>query len=129
MLTFFVIVSHTLAEPVVPSAPIAIPILGLTLPHPKKIRPFFSCAYELPILQPVSFQIHACNGGGVPPASQRLDPLLPDSSSLIPFVFRSLRTPLRFFAPSKYSTPLFSIVSTLCVKNTTTGGVEVGALC
>src|SRR5260370_29253026 len=30
------------------------------------MRPFFSCAYELPILQPVSFQIHACNGGCTP---------------------------------------------------------------
>jgi hypothetical protein len=31
--------------------------------HP---RSFFSCTYELPILQLLSFQIHACNGGGTP---------------------------------------------------------------
>src|SRR5713226_2414733 len=30
---------------------------------PQKIAPFFSCAYVEPILQPLCFQIHACNGG------------------------------------------------------------------
>src|SRR5712664_1095274 len=29
----------------------------------EKISPFFSCTYVDPILQPVCFQIHACNGG------------------------------------------------------------------
>src|SRR5258708_12135425 len=33
----------------------------------EKITPFFSCTYVEPILQPVCFQIYACNGGGVPP--------------------------------------------------------------
>src|SRR6266852_2048075 len=30
---------------------------------PQRIAPFFSCAYAEPILQPLCFQIHACNGG------------------------------------------------------------------
>jgi hypothetical protein len=41
-----------------------IPVLELTpsahQPHP---RPFFSCTYVEPILQPLCFDIHPCNGG------------------------------------------------------------------
>ena len=35
--------------------------------HP--VAPFFSCTYELPILQPLCFHIHACNGGVYYPPS------------------------------------------------------------
>src|SRR5437016_304214 len=44
---------------------------GLHLsPISQKIAPFFSCTYVEPILQPVCFHIHACNGG-VPPFVQK----------------------------------------------------------
>src|SRR2546427_10528093 len=33
------------------------------------VAPFFSCTYELPILQPLCFHIHACNGGVYYPPS------------------------------------------------------------
>src|SRR5712664_696115 len=33
---------------------------------PEEIIPFFSCSYVEPILQPLCFQIHACNGGCTP---------------------------------------------------------------
>src|SRR5260370_39975126 len=33
---------------------------------PARIPPFFSCTYVEPILQPVCFHIHACNGGVAP---------------------------------------------------------------
>jgi hypothetical protein len=53
-----------------------IPILELTPPHPAKNNsPHFTCLRE-PILQPLSFQIHA-GMGGVPPSSlSMLDPQL-----------------------------------------------------
>src|SRR5712664_2259272 len=53
---------------------------------PQKIAPFFSCAYVEPILQPLCFQIHACNGGYPPlpnlppsnlPTFQRVSELSP----------------------------------------------------
>src|SRR5260370_350272 len=129
MLTFLVIVSHTSCRTCRSLRPyLPFPFWVSPSLIPKKCALSFHALTNCPFCNPFPFRfMHAM--GGVPPASQRLDPLLPDSSSLIPFVFRSLRTLLRFFAPSKYSTPLFSIVSTLCVKNTTTGGRVVGPLC
>src|SRR5258708_9325666 len=61
---------------------------------PEKIGPFFSRTYVEPILQPFSFQIHACNGGGgVPPPlpslSQPPSPR-PQIPPPIPFLFQFL---------------------------------------
>ena len=56
---------------------------------PEKIGPFFSCTYVEPILHPFCFQIHACDGGGVPPSgspSLKRDPLVPKSHPLSPFL-------------------------------------------
>src|SRR6267143_455499 len=51
---------------------------------PEEIIPFFSCTYVEPILQPLCFHIHVCNGGVPPPQPatfkpsnvQRVDTLL-----------------------------------------------------
>jgi hypothetical protein len=75
-----------------------------------------------PILQPICFQIHACNGGCAPsPTCQPSN--LPTCFRAIPFPFKSSRTLLHLFAPLKNSTYLFSIVSTLCVKKTLSPGM------
>jgi len=87
---------------------------------PEKIGPFFSCTYVEPILQPFCFQIHACNGGGcIPPwlsLSQARSPR-PQIPSPIPFLFKFLRTLLRFFALIKNSTLFFSSISALFAQN------------
>src|SRR5713226_3769113 len=129
MLTFLVIVSHTLAEPVVPSAPIAIPILGVTIPHPKKISPFFSCAYELPILQLFSFQIHACNGGCTPLPFSASTPYCPIPHPLSLLFSDPCALLCAFLHPPNIQLPCFQSFPHSASKNTTTGGVEVGALC
>src|SRR5712664_2500225 len=106
----------------------------------EKIAPFFSSTYVEPILQPFYFHIRACNGGVYPPP-QRSDVQIRKSKlscscgaeipiraarfgvfRSIPFVFRFLRTLLRFFALCKNSTLFFSSDSALFAKNTGGGG-------
>ena len=38
--------------------------------HQIPSAPVFSSTYKLPIFYPLCFDIHPCNGGGVPPSSQ-----------------------------------------------------------
>src|SRR5260370_20065067 len=64
---------------------------------PEEIIPFFSCSYVEPILQPLCFKIHACNGG-VPPSPTCQPSSVPACFRAIPFLFNFLRTLLRFFA-------------------------------
>src|SRR6266478_7924378 len=58
---------------------------------PQKIAPFFSCAYVEPILQPLCFQIHACNGGVLPSSMLRPSNVSACLQS-IPFLFNSFWT-------------------------------------
>jgi hypothetical protein len=58
----------------------------------EKIVPFFSCTYVEPILQPLCFQIHACNGGwGVPPLREKVEEL----TSIATFAFTSIAESIR----------------------------------
>jgi hypothetical protein len=84
----------------------------------RHLRSFFSSTYALPILQLLSFQTHACDGGypfwlcaSLPRSPSSLSPIP------IPFLFTFLRTLLHFFALVKNSTLLFSISSALFAKN------------
>src|SRR5260370_21392424 len=56
---------------------------------PEEIIPFFSCTYVEPILQPLCFHIHACNGGGVPPPQPANPPPSQRVSALSPFFSHS----------------------------------------
>jgi hypothetical protein len=94
-----------------------IPILELTpSAHQPHSRPFFSCTYVEPILQPLCFDIHPCNGGMYTPLAL---PAIPSSlsPSPIPFLFTPFHTLLRFFALTQNSTLFFSIVSALFAEN------------
>src|SRR5712664_855409 len=78
---------------------------------PEEIIPFFSCTYVEPILQPLCFHIHACNGGGYPlpklPTFQRV-------SELSPFFSHSCA----LFCTSKNHIPiLIKNFHTLCEKH------------
>src|SRR5712664_2377219 len=85
---------------------------------PEEIIPFFSCTYVEPILQPLCFHIHVCNGGVPPPQPATFKPSnVPACFRAIPFLFKLLRTLLRFFALRQISTLLFSIDSALFAKN------------
>ena len=69
---------------------------------PEEIIPFFSCTYVEPILQPLCFQLHACNGGGTP--LPNLPPSnLPTCFRVIPFLFTFLRTLLHIEKSYPYS--------------------------
>jgi hypothetical protein len=87
---------------------------------PEKITPFFSCTYVEPIFQPLCFQIHACNGGGVPPPQaanlrsfQRcnLFPSYPLSFHTFAHSFA------RFCTRAKINPFLFNRFRTLCAKH------------
>jgi len=62
--------------------------------HHRHPRSFYSCTYELPILQTFCFDIHASNGGVYPPP-QRSRSFVPYSLPAIAFVFNFLRTLLQ----------------------------------
>src|SRR5258708_6021534 len=69
---------------------------------PEEIIPFFSCTYVEPILQPLCFQIYACNGGGTPsPSCQPSN--VPTCFRVIPFLFTFLRTLLHIEKSYPYS--------------------------
>ncbi len=59
--------------------------------HVMGVYPFFSCAYVEPILQPLCFQIHACNGGVLPSSMLRPSNVSACLQS-IPFLFNSFWT-------------------------------------
>src|SRR6266849_3054526 len=84
---------------------------------PDKFTPFFSRTYVEPILQPLSFDGLPSDAGctpllALPPQPPSLDCLFPTPYPYPPF-FQSLA---HIFALTKNTTPLFSIVSALCVK-------------
>src|SRR5258708_31846216 len=88
--------------------------------HPELLAPFVSVTYELPILQPFCFPIHACNGGmggvfGIPAWT---------CSSDLRFLGQllSFDTLPHSFALIKNSTLFFSSKSELFPKNTRGGG-------
>src|SRR5216684_8820136 len=95
-------------------------------PVPRKSAPFFSYTYVEPIFQPLCFQIHACNGGGVPP---------PKAANLRSFqrcnVFPSYPRSFHTFAHSfalfctraKINPFLFNRFRTLCEKHPGWGGL------
>src|SRR5712664_774462 len=92
----------------------------------EKISPFFSCTYVDPILQPLCFQIHECNGGVGSISSP-----LSTTHYQLPTILRGfilLRTLLHFFALAKNSTLLFSSDSALCVKKHNHHGSGWGSL-
>jgi hypothetical protein len=65
------------------------PVSTLTLRSHRRVHqihcpPFFSFTYKLPIFYPLCFDIHACNGGGVPP-SLCSNPFFPRSFRFLPF--------------------------------------------
>jgi hypothetical protein len=83
-----------------------IPILELTpsahQPHP---RPFFSCTYVEPILQPLCFDIHPCNGGVPPPQPANLQTFQRSN------VFPSLSCP-----PTNHESPVTLLSEALPVQ-------------
>src|SRR5712664_189961 len=96
---------------------------------PEEIIPVFSCTYVEPILQPLCFHIHACNGGG--PPSSGLQPPIPYSQSPIPFLFKYVRTLLHFFAlfctHQKLNSFIFNQLRTLCKKHRGVWGTATAA--
>src|SRR5437667_251026 len=69
---------------------------GLHLsPISQKIASFFSCTYVEPILQPVCFHIHACNGGCTPLARKNAQAPIRTSSSLAATMGRALMDVLK----------------------------------
>src|SRR5712664_4953387 len=66
---------------------------------PEEIIPFFSCTYVEPILQPLCFHIHTCNGGVPPPQAANL----PTCFRVIPFLSTFLRTLLHIEKSYPYS--------------------------
>src|SRR5713101_7219070 len=95
--------------------------------HP--LSPLFSCTYEMQILQPLCFQLHACNGGGALSSASR--PHILYFLSPIPFPIKLLRTFLRFFAlfctHAKLNSFIFNRFRTLCKKPPGVGGTVVPA--
>jgi hypothetical protein len=86
--------------------------------HHKGFFPLlFSVSYELPILQPLCFEIHACNGGCIPPNSAWNPPAR--SPAHYPLCIHLLA---HSFALIKNSSLFFSSDSALFHKNTR-GGV------
>ena len=73
--------------------------------HHRHPRSFFSCTYELPILQTFCFDIHASNGGCTPFLAVSI--IRPAFSTRISFCFHLLA---HSFAVTKNSTRLFSSV-------------------
>jgi len=84
---------------------------------PEEIIPFFPCTYVEPILQPLCFHIHACNGGGTPlpnlppsnlPTFQRvseLSPFFSNSCALFCAFLHSRKTQLFYFQSIPHSLP------------------------
>src|SRR5712664_2727015 len=94
---------------------------------PEEIIPFFSCTYVEPILQPLCFHIHTCNGGVPPPQAANL----PTCFRVIPFLSTFLRTLLHIEKsyPYSYQKLPHSLRKTpggrgegACVKRKQTGG-------
>src|SRR6266851_2333507 len=84
---------------------------------PEEIIPFFSCTYVEPILQPLCFHIHACNGGGYPlpklPTFQR--------SNVFPSYPLSFHILAHSFAHREIISLFLSRTSTLFAQNTRGG--------
>jgi hypothetical protein len=92
-------------------------------PIPAKIVPFFSCTYVQPILQPLCFQIHACNGGCTPSGSRvpipcSLSPACPQGKPRDPLYFHILAHSSAFFCTrAKLNSFLFNRFRTLWQKH------------
>src|SRR5712664_413972 len=111
----------------------------------EKITPFFSCTYVEPILQPVCFQIHACNGGCTPspscqpsklPTLQRvseLSPLFSCSCALFCNFLHSPKTQLFSFQPLPHSlrkTPgVGGLLLTSCPSSHRTASAQTCSVC
>ena len=89
--------------------------------HHRHPRSFFSCTYELPILQTFCFDIHASNGGCTPP-SQRLEHFVPYSLPAIAFCFHLLA---HSFALTKTQLVCFQAFRTLCTKHARVWGLPL----
>src|SRR5260370_33301857 len=86
---------------------------------PEEIIPFFSCTYVEPILQPLCFHIHACNGGVPPPQAANL-PTFQRVSELSPFFSHSCA----LFCTSRNHIPiLIKNFHALCAKHPGGGGI------
>ncbi len=82
---------------------------------------FFSCTHELPVLQPLCFQIHRSNGGYGVPYFFGVRTFRPADVSMcfraIPFLFTLLRTHLHILAaPESFNSFIFNRLRTLCKK-------------
>src|SRR5260370_28975855 len=92
-------------------------------PIPAKIVPFFSCTYVQPILQPLCFQIHACNGGCTPlgVSSAYPPPLIPCLSRgkpRDPLYFHILARSSAFFCTvANVNSFLFNSFLTFCKQH------------
>ena len=86
--------------------------------HHRHPRSFYSCTYELPILQTFCFDIHASNGGVYPPP-QRSRSFVPYSLPAIAFVFNFLRTLLQL---QKLNSFVFTRFRSLCTNHPRAGG-------
>jgi len=88
---------------------------------PAKIAPFFSCTYVERILQPLCFQIHACNGGCTPllgVCTFRLR-TFPRVSELFPLFSYSYAL---FCTHQNHNSFVFKRFRTLCAKHPGVGG-------
>src|SRR5712664_1583412 len=79
---------------------------------PYPLSPLVSCTYMEPILQPSCFQVHAWNGGGVPPRRSDLH-TFPRVSDLSPFFSNSCAL---FCTQQKLNPFIFNRFRTLCRK-------------